>query len=355
VVQGLDGFGSVRGMFLAKQIKSDSSVKLGFGSNAVDGLLHFAVSPIAALDGIRSRRQQLVIEEGECFVEVWGEQLVQGFADSFESTYPASEFGELGPCCVGAAAPIEQSVHFIHDLPEGAKLRLAAGDSEQCLAFREGQFVLNKQMTVFKQIGDLVGDPFLGACGTFRDHRGRATAGELRHRRRQLLADFCSRTQHRLGQFRDHVKLTDLVSYCAENLGNRPGIQGRTVGCDSLQRHVPCLQGGVQAPEERHDVRLFRAVVEHLVQDPFECPVIDHRQYAIRSVVQFICGNVAGEVFQRPVQIVTGDVRLRLFSPRPRPSSGSWRRERTRDGRARDANWRLGTASRPQRRPAPPS
>lgn len=152
-------------------------------------------------------------------------------------------------------------------------------------------------MTMFKQIGDLVGNSFLGAYSALPGHQGRATARELRHCRRQLLADFGDRTQHRLGQFRDHVKLTDLMRYCAENLGNWPRIQGGTVGCDSMQRQLSYLQSCVQAPEECSDVSLFRAVIEYFIHEPLECAVIDDRQHAIRAVVQFICGNIAGEFF----------------------------------------------------------
>jgi hypothetical protein len=99
---------------------------------------------------------------------------------------------------------------------------------------------------------------------------------------------------------------------------------------------------------------VFWVVIEHFIHNPLERSIVDQRQHAIRSIVQFVRGNVAGEILQCPVQIVTGDVRLRLFSPRPQSSSGLWRRERTRDGRARDANWPLDTATRPPRRAARP-
>ncbi len=249
-------------------------MELIFGSHAVDALLHFAMSAVAAFDGIGRRRQQFVIEEGQGFVEIGREQLVQRFADELETAYASSEFGKFGPRRIGAAASVKQAVRFIHDFAESAKLRLTTGDTTQRVSFRWSQLMLNEHMPAFEQIGDLAGDSLLGAGGTFRSQRGRAAAREFRHLRGQPLPNFGDRTQHGLGQFGDYVKFADLVRDRAEDLGDRLGIQGRTVGCDSTQRQLPRLQGGAKTPEESRDVGMFGAMIENLVHDPLERPVI---------------------------------------------------------------------------------
>lgn len=334
-------------MLLTNHVEGDSTVKLILVPNTVNGLLHFAMTTIATLDGVRSRGQQFVVEKGQSLVEIRGEQFVQRLAESFEPAHALSEFGEFGPRCVSTTAAIEQSVHFVHDLPEGAKLRLATGNSDQRLLFRGSQIVLNEQITMIEQIGDLVSRPLLGTCRTFRSFRGRAAAGKLRYLCGEFLAKFGDRAQHRLGQLGNDMELTDLVRHCAENLGNRPWIQVRTVCRDSVQCLASGLQSSPKTSEEGRNICLLRAVIEDFVHDPLERAVVHQRQHAIWSVVQFVRCYVAGEVFQCPVEIVSGDMRLRLFSPRPRPSSGLWRRERTRDGRARDANWPIDMATRP--------
>ncbi|MSR59222.1 MAG: hypothetical protein EXS05_16525 [Planctomycetaceae bacterium] len=60
-------------MLLTNQVEGDSSVKLILVPNAVNGLLHFAMTTIAALNGVRSRGQQFVVEKSQCLVEIRGE------------------------------------------------------------------------------------------------------------------------------------------------------------------------------------------------------------------------------------------------------------------------------------------
>ena len=95
-----------------------------------------------------------------------------------------------------------------------------------------------------------------------------------------------------------------------------------------------------EAAEEALDVVVGRVVVQHPVGRRLEGAVVHDGQHAERAVVQFIGGDVPGEVGQRPVEILGVDPAGRLFSPRPRPSSGSWRRGRRPGGPARGANWR---------------
>ncbi len=70
------------------------------------------------------------------------------------------------------------------------------------------------------------------------------------------------------------------------------------------------------------------------------------------SVVHFVDGDVTGKFFKGDGEIIVRlDEQPSFFPLPPRPSFGSWRRERKRDGHARDANWLPDTATRPLRRP----
>ena len=71
----------------------------------------------------------------------------------------------------------------------------------------------------------------------------------------------------------------------------------------------------MEAAEERRDVLVGRVVVQDLVGDPFEGAVVDDRQDAERPVIQFVGGDIAGEVRECPVQMIGVDPPRRLFPP----------------------------------------
>src|SRR5579863_4302585 len=121
-----------------------------------------------------------------------------------------------------------------------------------------------------------------------------------------------------------------------------------------MQRQVALLQEALETPQERSDVFVIGIVVENLKREPLERVIIDNGQNAKRAVVQFVDGHVAGEISQGPIEIGVVDLARRLFSPRPPPSFGWWRRERKRGDRATGANWRLDKVSRPRPQVARP-
>jgi hypothetical protein len=63
-------------------------------------------------------------------------------------------------------------------------------------------------------------------------------------------------------------------------------------------------------------------VVQDLIEQPLEGAVIDDREHAERTVVQFVGRNVTREISQSPIQIVDVNLCGGSFSPRPPPSSG---------------------------------
>ena len=90
---------------------------------------------------------------------------------------------------------------------------------------------------------------------------------------------------------------------------------------------MPPRPGG--SGEECRDVDLGRVAVQDVVGQPFEGVVIDDRQDTERAVIQLVSGDIAREVGECPVKVIGGDSPLCL-TPGPRPSSGSWRKERRR-------------------------
>src|SRR5438045_18726 len=92
---------------------------------------------------------------------------------------------------------------------------------------------------------------------------------------------------------------------------------------------------------------MIRILIQDLIQEALEGAVIDDRQHAKRAIVQFVGRDVTGEISQGPFQVAGVHLAGRLFSPRPPPSFGWWRRERKRGDRATGASWRLDRVSRP--------
>jgi len=206
----------------------------------------------------------------------------------------------------------------------------------------------DEQVAVLEQVADLLLDPLLAPGGTTRRLRARTAAWQLGSTGRQILAQFGHGREDRLGHFFENMERAKLMRHIAEDRGDRFGVQRRAVGCDPLEAQPARVQGGMEAAEERFNVAVGGIVVEDLVGEPLEGAVIDDREDAERSVIELVRCDEAREIRQRPVEVVGVDSSRRLFPPRPRPSSGSWRTGRTHGARARGSNWRYGTVNRPQ-------
>jgi hypothetical protein len=201
---------------------------------------------------------------------------------------------------------------------------------------------------MLEQLADLPPDPLLAPRGLLRRLRSGTATSQLWGAGGQSLSELGDGGEDRLVHFLDDMEGAELMRHRTEDRGDRLGIQRRAVGRDPLEDQAARLQGLMEAAEERLDVLGGRIAVEDPVGEPLEGAVVDDREDAERAVIQLIGGDVAREVRQRPVEVVGRDPPLRLFPPRPRPSSGSWRRGRTRGDRARGSNWRCDRASRPR-------
>jgi hypothetical protein len=206
----------------------------------------------------------------------------------------------------------------------------------------------DEQVTVLEQIADLLLDPLLTAGGTPGGLRGGTAPRQLGGLGGQAFPQLGHGTEDRLGEFLEDVECAELMRHLAEDRGDRLGIERRAVGGDPLEDQAPHRQGGLEAAEERLDVHVGRVVVEDLSDEPLEGAVVDDREDAERPVIQLVGGDVAREVRQGPVEVSGVGPSRRLFPPRPRPSSGSWRRGQRRGARARGPNWPSDRASRPR-------
>src|SRR3990172_3294061 len=142
--------------------------------------------------------------------------------------------------------------------------------------------VLDEQMTVVEQIGDLGLDAFF-AGRPFAVGPRRSPSADLGKRGLQLPANLGHGLEDGLVQFGDDVKLTDLMANRTEDFGNRRGIQRRTVGSDALQAQPTSLQSFLEPREEPGDVFLSGIVIEDFVDQSFEPMVIHDRQNASYS------------------------------------------------------------------------
>ena len=208
--------------------------------------------------------------------------------------------------------------------------------------------VPDEQIPTLEQVTDLLLDPLLTTGGALRGLRGETAPPQLGGVGRQALAQLGHGGADRLGYIAKDVERTKLMGPIAEDRGDRLGVQRRAVGGDPLEDQAARLQVGLGAVEERLDVFVGRVVAEDLVGEPLEGTIVDDRQDAERAVRQLVGGDEAREVGECPVEVIGRDPPRRLFPPRPRPSSGSWRRGRTRGARARGSNWRCDTVSRPR-------
>ena len=207
---------------------------------------------------------------------------------------------------------------------------------------------LDEQVAVLEQVADLLLEPLFPTGGALCGLGGGTAPRQFGGAGRQILAQFGHGAQGRLGHVTKDVKHAELMGHFAEDRGDRLGVQRRAVGGDPFEDQATRLEGGLEAAEERLNVAVGRGVVEDLIGGPLEGAIVDDRKDANRAVIQFVSGDEAREVRQRPVEVIGRGPPRRLFPPRPRPSSGSWRRGRTRDARARGSNWRRERASRPQ-------
>ena len=305
------------------------------------------MTAVPSLDCIGRGRKEFVIQEGQGFLQVWREQLLQRLANPLEAPHAMPEPGQLLQRGVAAAATIEKAVDLVHNVSKCSQFGSPPGDAHEGAPLGGSQIVLHEQVAMLKQVSNLLFDLLPVPGRLAGGGRTRTPAAKLGFRGGQLLADLGARVQHRLRQFLDDMKLAELVGNIAKDPGNWLGIQGRTVGRDASQHQFVPLECRLERAEESLDVRVGRIVVQHFVNQAAERPVVDDGEDTKWPIVQLVCRDISREVSQRGVQVLAADSLPGLFFPRPPPNSESWQKAQTRGDLAKDANWPRGKASRP--------
>src|SRR5438132_9664410 len=85
-------------------------------------------------------------------------------------------------------------------------------------------------------------------------------------------------------------------------------------------------------------------VIEHGIENPLVLSIVDDREHTVWPLIELVCRHIARKRRQRPVQKGAVHLAVGLFFPRPRPSSGGYRRAQTPGGHATGASWRGDTA-----------
>jgi hypothetical protein len=106
---------------IAQHIEGDAIMDVLLGADAVDRLLHLAMTTVPSLYGVGSRRKLLVIQKRQCLFQMGGLKLAQDFVDRLEASDTPAQLGQFRQGRVGAAAAIEQAVNFLHDVPHGSQ------------------------------------------------------------------------------------------------------------------------------------------------------------------------------------------------------------------------------------------
>ncbi len=220
-------------MGVAEHVRRDTLMDVRDGTDTVDRLLHLAMSAVASFDGVGGGRQQGVVQEGQRFFQRGREEFFERLADGLEASDTPAEFGQLGPGGVGSAAAVEQGVNRVYDSSQDSQVRLPPRDALQRFSLRRSQVVLDEQMAVVEQIGDLGFEAFL-AGRQFAVGRRRPAAAEFGQRGLQLSPHLCHGLQDGLVDVGDDVELADLVRNRSKDVGDGRGIQGRAIGRDAF-------------------------------------------------------------------------------------------------------------------------
>jgi len=131
-------------MQVALHVQSDAAADGLAGADAIDGFLHLAVTPVAALHRVGGGWQQGIVQKGQGLFQVRREQLFERPPEAPEAADAPPEAGQPGQGGLGPASSVKEAVHFVHDLAQGAQGGQAAADPPQGLLLSGRQVVLNE-------------------------------------------------------------------------------------------------------------------------------------------------------------------------------------------------------------------
>jgi len=149
LVKGLGRLGPVSGLSLPQQVQRQPALNCPPCPHSVHRLLHLAVPTVAALHGIRSRSQELLVQEQQRLLQTRCEQLLQHLAQPDKTPQSHPQLGQLGQGRGRPAPPVEQAIDLLHQPPQRAELGLTAGDSRHGLPLGGREMVLDEGLFRF--------------------------------------------------------------------------------------------------------------------------------------------------------------------------------------------------------------
>ena len=331
-------------------------------ANPIHRLLHLPVTAIASLQRVRHRRQQFVAQKNKALLQRRRFQLLETLRQFLEPLDSLPEFSQLFQCRVDRTAAVEQTIHLVLNLPQLSQLGKSFRNLAEFFTLLRRQCFLDEKETMVEQRRDLRLNPFV----PFDDSlvfgfRRSSPLRSFRHRFAEFATDRRHRFQDRLVDLLQDVPCcdirADLMPDTGKNSVDRFRIKIRTVRRDAVKNQTAMSQDVFERIQKFTDVVLVRTAFENPVRQATKLAIVDDGENAERSVVHFVDGDVTGEFFKSDGEVIVRfdeQPSFRVFmytGPPPRPSFGSWRRERKRDGHARDANWLPCTVNRLRRRP----
>ena len=106
------------------------------------------------------------------------------------------------------------------------------------------------------------------------------------------------------------MKRTDLMRDIPKHLHEGGGIECRAIGREAAEGQGTCRQGRVQTPQKGPDIIVGGIVIQDVREDPFVVAIIDCRQNAEGTLIQFIGGHIARKI-HTPSDLVVAATRGR--------------------------------------------
>ena len=308
--------------------------------NSIDRPLHFPKSTVGSFHRVGGRGQEFLVKEQQGLFQIRREKLLESFSKGFEPSNSLLELLELGNRCSHSAAAIEKPVDLVGNISQYKEGRQPTRDCPQSLAICGCQLPGDEQMPVLKDVPDFFLEAFPLPGYSLRRGPARAATSHFRYSLFETPPNACDSLEDCLVDFHDDMENADLMRDRAEYLQDRLRIQGGPVRGYPQQHAAAGIQVGFAAGEEADDVLMGRVVVKHFEEQTPVSAVINKRQLADVSVIDFVYGDVAGEVGECLVEILPPHRDLRFFFPKPRPSSEWFPREQRRSGLATCARMR---------------
>src|SRR5271157_4074946 len=109
--------------FAPLHVQRDSLADVRRSPYRVDASLGLPVATVTSLHRVARRREQLVVQERQRFLQIWREERGQGFPQPPESTDPLLQLVQPVERRFRPTAAVEQPVDLVHNLPQRPQLR----------------------------------------------------------------------------------------------------------------------------------------------------------------------------------------------------------------------------------------